>query len=78
MARPARTVPVVDRAGLAPEELAAMAAVVGEHRTLADVLAWGRAQAPPRTVADIVTQDEYTHDVVVALARDRYLVYDTS
>jgi hypothetical protein len=78
MGRAARPVPVVDHAALDSRELAATAAVVGEHRTLAYVLAWGRAQTPPRAVTEVVTQDEYTHDVVVALAPDRYLVYDTS
>ncbi len=46
--------------------------------TLAEVLAWGRAQLPPRTVTEIVTQDEYTHDVVMKYDEGLYLVFDTT
>lgn len=48
------------------------------QRTLGDVLAWGRGQTPVRTVTEIITQDEYTHDVVVALDAPHYLVFDTT
>ena len=47
-------------------------------RTLAEVLAWTRRQRPPMMVTEIVTQDEYTHDVLVALAPRAYLVFDTT
>ncbi len=49
-----------------------------EQRTLGDVLAWARSQHPPRTVTEIVTQDEYTHDVVIAYDEGLYLVFDTT
>ena len=49
-----------------------------QQRTLADVLAWGRSLTPPRSPLEIVTQDEYTHDVVLELAADRFLVFDTT
>ena len=48
------------------------------QRTLGDVLSWGRAQVPPRSVAEIITQDEYTHDVVMELEAPHYLVFDTT
>ena len=48
------------------------------QRTLGDVLSWGRAQSPPRSVTEIVTQDEYTHDVVVEIDAPYYLVFDTT
>ena len=48
------------------------------QRTLGDVLSWGRAQSPPRSVIEIITQDEYTHDVVVELEAPHYLVFDTT
>jgi hypothetical protein len=47
-------------------------------RTLDDVLTWARAQAPPWSVVEIVTQDEYTHDVVAGNGGDTYLVFDTT
>jgi len=73
-----RTILVHDHAGLREPELMAVARAVGAHRTLADVVAWGGAQQPPLVVVDVVTQDEYTHDVIVPLARDRYLAYDAT
>ena len=48
------------------------------QRTLGDVLSWGRAQRPPRSVAEIITQDEYTHDVLIELDAPHYLVFDTT
>ena len=46
--------------------------------TLADVLATGRAMDPPLNVSEIVTQDEYTHDVVVPFGPAHYLSFDTT
>ena len=48
------------------------------QRTLGDVLEWGRSLTPVRRVTEIVTQDEYTHDVIFGLADRVYLVYDTT
>lgn len=45
--------------------------------TLADVLAWGARQVPRVNVTEIVTQDEYTHDVVLPFA-EFYLSFDTT
>ena len=47
-------------------------------RTLGPVLEWLRAQDPPRAVKEIVTQDEYTHDVVVPWSERLVLVFDTT
>ena len=33
--------------------------------TLAQVLPWGLSQKPQWMVADVVIQDEYTHDIVL-------------
>jgi hypothetical protein len=49
-----------------------------EHcHTLADLLAWGARQSPRVQVAEIVTQDEYTHDVVLPYG-SIYLSFDTT
>lgn len=45
-------------------------------RTLDAVLRWTRAAGLPWPT--VVTQDEYTHDVVVAAAANRWLVFDTT
>ena len=73
-----REVPVTT-AGLIDRELYdGIAPQLRAQRTLGDVLSWGRAQAPPRSVTAIITQDEYTHDVVVELEVPYYLVFDTT
>ena len=73
-----RDIPLTNMAGLPAEQREALAHQIAAEPTLADVLAGARAARPPRVVAEIVTQDEYTHDVVVSLHGDRWLVYDTT
>ena len=73
-----REVPVT-KAGLIDRELHdRVAPELRTQRTLGDVLSWARAQSPPRSVTEIITQDEYTHDVVVELQTPYYLVFDTT
>ena len=55
-----------------------LAAELRSQRTLGDVLGWARRQQPTRDVAEIVTHDEYTHDVIIAWERDVWLVFDTT
>ena len=47
-------------------------------QTLAGVLRWALAQGPPAEVVNVVVQDEFTHDVVVRVAADVVLVFDTT
>ena len=60
---------------------ATLIAVVTESffgaRTLADVLEWARRQRPVVSVLEIVTQDEFTHDVVLPFGR-AFLSFDTT
>jgi hypothetical protein len=51
--------------------------VVAELTTLERALDWGRRQQPPLSVEAILTQDEYTHDVLIPYG-ERYLVFDTT
>lgn len=73
-----RQILLYDYTGLPPAEHAALRTAIQDLRTLADVLAWTRKQAPPRSVAEIITQDEYTHDVVLEAAGQPYLAFDTT
>lgn len=70
--------PLEDRVGLSTDELDAITAIVARHRTMEDVVRWALASRPPRSVASIVVQDEYTHDVVLPLRSGVWLVYDTT
>ena len=65
--------------GRVPAELVRkLTSELAQLLTLADVLAWARRATPPREVAEIVTQDEYTHDVVIPWDGDHYLVFDAT
>jgi hypothetical protein len=46
--------------------------------TLQDVVRWAFSQRPPCDVAEVVVQDEYTHDVVIPWAAGLVLVFDTT
>jgi len=73
-----RDVPVTGAGAIAPDELTHFQHELREQRTLDDVMTWLRAQHPPRSVTDILTQDEYTHDVVVEWSDRRYLAFDAT
>lgn len=51
---------------------------VASHGNLGHVLAWGAAASPPRKPEDLVTQDEYTHDVIMLFRSGIYVVYDVT
>ena len=45
--------------------------------TLGDLLSWCSAQSPHAQISEIVTQDEYTHDVVLPFG-SWFLSFDTT
>ncbi|HKW50051.1 MAG TPA: hypothetical protein VJN70_21505 [Gemmatimonadaceae bacterium] len=70
---------VVEAAGDIPDRaLRRFRLALRSLRTLGPVLAWLRAQEPPRIIREIVTQDEYTHDVIVPWSERLVLVFDTT
>jgi hypothetical protein len=73
-----RPIPLHDHADLPPAERTALETAIQGLQTLADVLAWAPKQIPPRSVAEIVTQDEYTHDVILEATWRAYLAFDTT
>jgi hypothetical protein len=73
-----REVPVSEASPVDREVYLKLASALRTERTLGDVLAWGRRQSPPRSVTEIVTEDEYTHDVIIAFDERHYLVFDTT
>ena len=64
-------------AGIAPE-LAARAAPAVRLDTLEDVLRFGFLQRPAWQIADVIVQDEFTHDVIVDGPAPLFLVFDTT
>jgi hypothetical protein len=53
-------------------------ALASRQRTLEEVVRWSLALTPPRLIARVVIQDEYTHDVVLPYDDGVYLVYDAT
>lgn len=73
---------VVNRAGVPLSELASIELEVAGHRTLQQVLAWGltrqMGKSRHQVISKVVTQDEYTHDVVVPWREELVLAYGTT
>ena len=63
---------------ISPELQRSAQTLIRGQRTLEDVVRWGLSQTPIVVVSDVVVQDEYTHDVVIAHPHGAWLVYDTT
>jgi hypothetical protein len=70
--------PLIDYAQITEPMKAALERTFGSFSMLHQVLDWGRTSEPPIQVDEIITMDEYTHDVLVALPDNRYLAFDTT
>ena len=72
---------VVNKSDLPANEFEQLAEELQSHDSLRNVLAWAaqkpEGQVDPRIVAEVVTQDEFSHDVIVPY-RNVFLVYDTT
>lgn len=73
-----RQVPVTSVGRVPSELLNQLASELASLFTLADVLGWARRATPARQVAEIVTQDEYTHDIVLPLDASHHLVFEAT
>ena len=51
---------------------------VESFRTLEDVMRWAFARKPPTQLHEVVTQDEFTHDIVIRASEALFLVFDTN
>jgi hypothetical protein len=61
-----------------PARRASLEADLATHRTLEAAVRWGFAQDPVADIADVVVQDEFTHDVILPLHDGLVLVYDST
>jgi hypothetical protein len=71
------TIPIRPTEAVDPRLLETVERKFGGLRTLAELLRWADAQTPRVQVAEIVTQDEYTHDVVLSFGA-AFLSFDTT
>ena len=51
---------------------------VSSFRTLEQAMVWAFARTPPAQLLNVVTQDEFTHDVVIQVSPEVFLVFDTT
>jgi hypothetical protein len=72
---------VKNRSNLSAEEFESFQSELKDHRSLQDLLRWAERHpegAPvPGAIADLIIQDEFTHDLVVPW-RGSYIVYGTT
>lgn len=71
---------VTNLANLPENKFAELENELAKHKTLGNVLTWANLQKEnflPQIVAEVVTQDEFTHDVIVPY-KNLFLVYDTT
>jgi hypothetical protein len=73
---------IVNHASLSPEEIARIERELVGQQNLQDVMKWAlshpRGLFIPSIVANVIVQDEFTHDVIVPYQDGLVLVYDTT
>ena len=73
---------VLNHAKLSPETIAEIEGELSAQENLKDMMAWAlsrpRDTFVPSVVADVIVQDEFTHDVLVPWRNGLVLVYDTT
>jgi hypothetical protein len=67
-----------DRVGLEPGVRSELERKILSLRMLEDVVRWGYSLMPARDIADVVVQDEFSHDVLLPWEGGLYLVFDTT
>ena len=72
---------ITNLANLSEEKFNKLEKILAKHLTLGNVLTWANSQDKsdfiPNIVDEVITQDEYTHDVIIPF-QDIFLVYDTT
>ena len=72
---------ITDLANLSATDFAELEKASAKHKILGQILTWASSQPKeyflPQIVAEVVTQDEFTHDVVIPYKK-LFLVYDTT
>ena len=73
---------VVNHANLEPREVARIERELAGQQNLNDVMRWALSHPKgvfiPSVVAQVIVQDEFTHDVIVRQRADGYLCFDTT
>ena len=70
--------PIENRANLSRDDFARIASAVSSHTSIKHALDWLLGHSPPLAPTAMVTQDEFSHDVLVAYLGGIWLVYSTT
>ena len=73
-----RAIPIENRAGLEADRFSHIAGTLSGQGSIKHAVDWLAAHDPPITPAGMVTQDEFSHDILVAYPGELWLVYDTT
>ena len=68
--------PIENRAKLPDADFATLASALMAHRSIKHALDWLVAHQPSLSFTDMVTQDEFSHDILVPYHDGLWLVYD--
>lgn len=72
---------ITNIANLSETEFAKLERELAKLKTLGQVLDWANSKQKkdflPQIVSEVITQDEFTHDVIVPY-KDLFLVFDTT
>jgi hypothetical protein len=71
-------IPVHNLANLSQDAFAKIAASSGTHRNIKPALDWFLSLTPPVPPTDIVTQDEFSYDILFRHPDGVFVVYDTT
>ena len=70
--------PIENRSGLSGEDFARIAKAVASQGSIKQALNWFLGHNPPLVPSEMVTQDEFSHDILVAHPGDTWLAYSTT
>jgi hypothetical protein len=73
---------VINHANLSPEAVSQLEGELSGQQNLNDVMKWALSHPKgafiPSVVANVIVQDEFTHDVIIPYRDGLVLVYDTT
>lgn len=71
-------IPVENRAGLESAAFDDLRQRLTTLTSMRRVLLWLKEYDPPLTMDDLVTHDEFSHDVVIPVEPGQYIVFESS
>jgi hypothetical protein len=67
-----------NRAGLEQEAFTSLVRDLSGQSSIRHVVDWLGRHEPPLKMEDMLTQDEFSHDILVPYGKELYLVFDST